>query len=327
MQRARVPVAVPVPVPVTSGFSGSVFPASFRRMSNRWAFGCLLLLVGACGGAGTPPPTTGPVSSASAASSVGANPPAAAEVDAIVFDQYDGPKGTLRSFGGYAWTIAPIPSSGGEPCTYKQMAIVREKVIGTHQGMVAFEHQHDPKCRFAVPPSLVFDDDTATLAKGDVVLMSDDISSWMARVETTEGDDVNILMSAGSSVEMTFDAKSYFKRKVKRQLLRVVHDGLGFGGRVAVPNGERLSVETVFAATDDAVFVVTPFGTKFARNQVKVATFTKPLAVGAKIGATNTFGTLANAVVKRSMDNMIYEIETPSKKTWVVAFEDAVKLE
>ena len=296
-------------------------------MSTRRSLGSLLLLVAACGGAATPPPTTGPVPSASAALSAGSTPPGgSADVDALVFDQYDGPKGTLRSFGEYAWTIAPIPSAGGEACTYKQMAILREKEIGTNHGLVAFQHHGDPKCRFAVPPALVYDDDTSPLAKGDVVLLSDEIDAVMARVEATEGDDVSVLVSKGSYVDMKFDANSYMKRKVKRQLLRVVRDGVSLGGRVAIPNGEQLSVETVFAATDDAVYVVKPFGTKFARNHVKVAAFTKPLDVGTKIGATNSFGTLANAVVKRSLANMIYEIETPSKKIWVVAFGDAVRL-
>jgi hypothetical protein len=243
-----------------------------------------------------------------------------------VFDQYDGPKGTLRAFGEYAWTIAPMPSSGGEACTYKQMGILREKVIGKKSGMVVFQHHGDAACRFAVPPKLVYDDDTSPLGKGDVVLVSDQLDASLARVEGTEGDDVTLLVSNGTYEGMKFDAQSYVKRKVKRQLLRVVRDGTSLGGRVAIPNGEQLSVETVFAATDDAVYVVKPFGTKYLRNQVKVAAFTKPLDVGAKIGAKNSFGTLANAVVKRSMANMIYEIETPSKKTWVVAFGDAVRL-
>ena len=293
-------------------------------MSTRSSFGALLILA-ACGGAASPPPTTGPAASASAASS--AAPADAAEVaDALVFDQYDGPKGTLRAFGEYAWTIAPIPSSGGEACTYKQMGIGREKVIGKKNGMVVLQHHTDAKCHFAVPPALVYDDDTSPLTKGDVVLVSDQLDASLARVEGTEGDDVTVLVSNGTYEEMKFDAKSYVKRTVKRQLLRVVRDGLTFGGRVAIPNGEQLSVETVFAASDDAVYVAKPFGTKFARSQVKVAAFTKPLDVGAKIGAKNSFGTLANAVVKRSMANMIYEIETPSKKTWVVAFGDAVRL-
>lgn len=293
-------------------------------MPTRFSFLALLVLA-ACGGAASPPPTTGPAASASAASS--ATPAGPADVvDALVFDQYDGPKGTLRAFGDYAWTIAPMPSSGGEACTYKQMGILREKVIGKKNGMVVFQHHGDAACRFAVPPALVYDDDTSPLGKGDVVLVSDEIDASLARVEGTEGDDVTVLVSHGTYTDMTLDAKSYAKRKVKRQLLRVVRDGTSLGGRVAVPNGEQLSVETVFAATDDAVYVVKPFGTKYLRNQVKVAAFTKPLDVGTKIGAKNPFGTLANAVVKRSMANMIYEIETPSKKTWVVAFGDAVRL-
>jgi hypothetical protein len=294
-------------------------------MSIRSTLG-LAFLLSACGGNALPPQNTGPTTSASVAN---AKPPASGDVegDALVFDQYDGPKGTLRTFGDYAWTIAPMPSSDHtEACSYKQMALLREKVIGKKNGMVVFKHHGDDKCRFAVPPALVVDDDASPLAKGDVVLVTGDIDSDVARVEATEGDDVTVLVSRGTYEDMKFDAKSYDRRKVKRPTLRVVRDGLTFGGRVAIPNGEQLSVETVFAATDDAVFVVKPFGTKFPRNKAKVAAFTKPLEVGAKVGAKNSFGTLANATIKRGMANMIYEIETPSKKTWVVGFADAVRL-
>lgn len=293
-------------------------------MSVRASGGLALLFLAACGGAASPPATTGPSGAASAASSATTTP--ADAVDALVFDQYDGPKGTLRPLGEYAWTIAPMPSSGGEPCTYEQMGILREKVIAQKNGLVVFQHHGDAACRFAVPPALVYDDDTSALAKGDVVLLSDQLHAVLARVEATEGDGVTVLASNGTYEGMKLDASSYVRRKVKREMLRAVRDGMGFGGRVAIPNGEALSVETVFAATDDAVFVVKPFGTRYARNQVKVAAFTKPLDVGTKIGARNSVGTLANAVVKRSMANMIYEIETPSKKTWVVALGDAVRL-
>lgn len=304
---------------------------SFAPMLGKIATALVLVTAVSCAsnpGPGKEPAAVGSSSASATAEPAVASTSSARELPAtekvLQFEGYDGPPGDMRELPAAAWTVAPLPdASGSGPCTYSGPTLSREPIVGTQGGRVVLQLSEDPKCRFAVPPALIVPDDTSALKKGQAVLWANKGVVWYARVDSVAGDEVSLLFSHGTSEEMKFGASAFGRVKAKRQDVRAVHDGLEYGSRAALPNGDSLKLGTVFAVTDDAVFVAQPFGTKYAKKEADPLRFVEPVADGAKVGAVRPDGGfVVRGTVRRSLESMIYEIEPKSGVRWTVAFED-----